>query len=112
MPSDTLSHGDLMQHYRQQVRDHFIRLGRPEILGRIGEENIIVFDMLRPQHVHGILRKFWRTHRISTGENMVSRVTFDASVDQAASSFCGRAENVMPGGRGIRNFVVSHICPS
>ncbi len=111
MLSDTLSYGDLMQHYRQQVRDHFIRLGRPEILGRIGEENIIVFDMLRPQHVHGILRKFLEGLTGSAQEKYGVEVTFDASVDQAASRFCARPENVMLGGRGIRNFVVSHILP-
>lgn len=111
MLSDTLSYGDLMQHYRQQVRDHFIRLGRPEILGRIGEENIIVFDMLRPQHVHGILRKFLEGLTGSAREKYGAEVTFDASVEQAASSFCARPENVMLGGRGIRNFVVSHILP-
>src|SRR5262249_42628374 len=50
-------------HYLAAVRDHFTRpptqggLGRPELLNRFGD-NVLVFDLLRPEYVDGISRKF------------------------------------------------------
>src|SRR5207245_612882 len=50
-------------HYQAAVRDHFSRpptqggLGRPELLNRFGD-NVLVFDLLRPEYVAGISRKF------------------------------------------------------
>lgn len=106
-----LSYKDLLLHYRQQVRDHFIRLGRPEILGRIGEENIVVFDMLRPEHVQSILDKFLTGLAGSARERYGVDLSYDSSLKQATSDFCARPDNTMLGGRGIRNFVVSQVVP-
>lgn len=42
-----LSYHDLQAHFRNEVKDFFINyLGRPEILNRIGEDNILVFNFL------------------------------------------------------------------
>ncbi len=42
-----LSYPDLCEHFRTEVKDFFVnRLGRPEILNRIGEDNILVFKFL------------------------------------------------------------------
>lgn len=43
-----LSYDDLCEHFRKEVKDFFVnQLGRPEILNRIGEDNILVFDFLK-----------------------------------------------------------------
>jgi len=43
----TLPYDELCNHFRVAVRDYFVnRLGRPEILNRIGEDNILVFRFL------------------------------------------------------------------
>lgn len=42
-----LEYDDLRDHFRREVREFFVnRLGRPEILNRIGEDNILVFRFL------------------------------------------------------------------
>lgn len=43
----TLEYPELCQHFRKEVRSFFVDdLGRPEILNRIGEENVLVFRFL------------------------------------------------------------------
>ena len=43
----TLAYPDLCTHFRKEVRSFFVEdLGRPEILNRIGEENVLVFRFL------------------------------------------------------------------
>jgi hypothetical protein len=45
-----LEYKALQAHFRSQVRDFFVKkLGRPEILNRIGEDNILVFNYLRDE---------------------------------------------------------------
>lgn len=42
-----LPYDELCDHFRREVKEFFVnRLGRPEILNRIGEENILVFKFL------------------------------------------------------------------
>lgn len=42
-----LAYPELCKHFRSEVHDFFVNyLGRPEILNRIGEDNILVFDFL------------------------------------------------------------------
>ncbi|PAY16350.1 hypothetical protein CKO51_27240 [Rhodopirellula sp. SM50] len=42
-----LSYDELCTHFRSEVHDFFVnQLGRPEILNRIGEDNILVFNFL------------------------------------------------------------------
>ncbi len=43
-----LNYDELQAHFRREVKSYFVNtLGRPEILNRIGEENILVFNFLR-----------------------------------------------------------------
>ena len=43
-----LNYADLRKHFISEVREFFVmKLGRPEILNRIGEDNILVFNYLR-----------------------------------------------------------------
>lgn len=43
-----LSYPQLCDHFRAAVKDFFVnRLGRPEILNRVGEDNILVFNFLK-----------------------------------------------------------------
>ena len=49
---------EIRDHYLAAVRAHFVeKLGRPEILNRLGD-NILVFDILRPEYIDGICQKF------------------------------------------------------
>ena len=99
----------LANHFRKEVRDHFVRIGRPELLGRIGEENVVVFDMLRPQHIPAILQKFLNGIGASVKERYRVSLSFDPSITRLATEYCARPEVVLLGGRGIRNFVQSRV---
>ena len=45
-----LDYEELCEHFRNEVKSFFVNtLGRPEILNRIGEENILVFNFLRDE---------------------------------------------------------------
>lgn len=47
-----LTYEQLQTHFRNEVRDFFVnQLGRPEILNRIGEDNILVFNFLNNEDV-------------------------------------------------------------
>lgn len=45
-----LSYSQLCEHFRSEVKEFFVnRLGRPEILNRIGEDNILVFNFIKDE---------------------------------------------------------------
>jgi hypothetical protein len=45
-----LPYAQLCEHFRAEVKDFFVnRLGRPEILNRIGEDNILVFNFIKDE---------------------------------------------------------------
>ena len=45
-----LEYAELREHFQTEVRNFFVnKLGRPEILNRIGEDNILVFNYLRDE---------------------------------------------------------------
>jgi energy-coupling factor transporter ATP-binding protein EcfA2 len=106
-----MSYDDVQRHYREEVKNHFIRMGRPELLGRIGEENIVVFDMLRADHVGAIADKFLRAIAASARDKYALTFNFDTSVLDAIREDCRRPEVIQLGGRGIRNFVQSRMLP-
>lgn len=106
-----MSYADVQEHYRQEVKNHFIRMGRPELLGRIGEENIVVFDMLRAEHIQGIATKFLRAITSSAYDKYGLTLHFEPGVYEAIVEDCRRPEVIQLGGRGIRNFLQSHVLP-
>src|SRR5262249_50079887 len=87
-----MTYEQVAAHFREAVRRHFFRLGRPELLGRIGEENIIVFDQLRTLHVSAILDKFLQGAADSLLEKHGKRLVVDPSVHEAALAFCRQPE--------------------
>ncbi|WBB77769.1 AAA family ATPase [Micromonospora sp. WMMD882] len=51
-------YGEVRRHFQVSVGDYFThRLGRPELLGRLGG-GVVVFDILRPAVIRGITLKF------------------------------------------------------
>lgn len=99
----------LADHYRQAVREHFLKIGRPELLGRIGEERIVAFDRLRDAHIDGILGKFLRGISDSAKEKYGVAVSFDDSLLELGRQLCQHPAVMALGGRGIRNFVQSRV---
>ncbi len=94
----------LRDKVRQGVEDYFIDLGRPELLNRIGNNNIIVFDYIREEAARQILRS--QVEKIM--ENIMELKKIKVSISQAVYDryFYPRAySNMENGGRGIGNMV-------
>jgi ATP-dependent Clp protease ATP-binding subunit ClpA len=83
------------------IQDHFkYRLGRPEILNRIGE-NIVVFDFLRPEHARGVLNKMLRNLRLKLEDEHKIQLSIDPYVENKLyEEVC---KDLSMGGRGIGN---------
>lgn len=109
--NNAMAYEELVTHYRGAVRNHFLRINRPEIMGRIGEENIIVFDMLRKQYVGPILKKFLDCIAESTNEKYKVRLHFDESIIEHAIEITSGSEAILLGYRSLRIFAQSKILP-
>ena len=110
-PSD--SYEVLSRKLRDGITEHFTRkLGRPELLNRIGD-NIVIFDYIRPQvavqilskMVQSVLERVKETHQVA-----LSLSGFPIDGDPVASSaFAALMEHCTAdltyGGRGIGNLL-------
>lgn len=93
---------DLQESVRSAVRDEFVnRLGRPELLGRLGgAQNIIVFDFLRD--LQGVTRKFLRNVAARCARNdAIALSVSDDVVEHIAISARNDPEALLLGGRGL-----------
>lgn len=89
------------------IRNYFkFELGRPELLNRIGEDNIVVFNFISPEvaekilqlHVSKVLDEFRAGHGV---------IIDVSSVMQTLLERCCSNEVLDYGGRGVRNTVES-----
>lgn len=93
------------RHFREKVSEHFIQtLKRPEILNRFGD-NILVFDLLRPQFVKAIGQKFLKNLRESALDKRALRIQIDDSVLGLVEREMSKPENIKNGGRRIRTLL-------
>src|SRR5262249_7222144 len=100
------SYEELAGQYRDAVeRCFYDRLQRPELLGRIGRESIVVFDVLRPELVRSILDKFLVNVAANAKRLHGLEVTFDGSIEEA----CIRLQDSDLGGRAVRSFVDTQV---
>jgi ATP-dependent Clp protease ATP-binding subunit ClpA len=98
-------------HYLAAVRSHFTRppaqggLGRPELLNRLGD-NILVFDMLRPEYTAGICKKFLALLAESAKERSGLILDYpDGSVVEMIRREMDTASNLLFGGRRIKSLL-------
>jgi energy-coupling factor transporter ATP-binding protein EcfA2 len=87
---------------KQSIRDHFtLRLGRPELLNRIGDDNIVVFDFIAPETAKRILDGML----VNVGLRLEREHGFalDLTEDSVArlDAACLSDEVLAMGGRGI-----------
>jgi ATP-dependent Clp protease ATP-binding subunit ClpA len=87
---------------RNAVEDHFVKhLGRPELLGRIGKDNIFVFDFIRKDMAEGIMAKMIRQILVRTEENTGAKVAFSKKAWNELRELCLNDDILQLGGRGI-----------
>lgn len=96
----------------ESIKDYFtLSLGRPELLNRIGENNIVVFDFIRPENnvVERILDKHIELCKKSIFEDLNISVIIE---EKAYNKLLSKAQSdsiLINGGRGIRNLVESSL---
>lgn len=88
-------------HFRAEVDWYFTsRIGRAELLNRFGD-NIVVFDILRPEYVAGIGRKFLGQLETVGKEKYRVTIRFLPSVDGMLLREMSKEENRLLGGRRV-----------
>ncbi len=92
----------------ESVKNYFkFTLGRPELLNRVGENNIVVYDFIR--EARGILDKQVSYHtKMIENDNEVS-VTVEESAIENLLKMIDEMSVLDNGGRGIREFVASAL---
>lgn len=84
------------------IEDHFtLELGRPELLNRIGKDNIVYFDFISPDVAEGILRSMLANiaDRVQQEHGWSLELTDDTM--QRVRETCVGADVLEMGGRGI-----------
>ena len=104
-----LSYEEICRHFRGAVREYFVNvLGRPEILNRIGEDNVLVFKMLNSGDAKSqIIAQLIENMRVALRERQ--------PVDIHCTSAFKRLLAVHPSGfdrngaRGVRNLLNRYV---
>jgi hypothetical protein len=100
----------IQAHYITAVQDHFKnKLGKPELLNRLGD-NILVFDILRPQHIEGICRKFLNSLAVSAREKRGLELIYPHNeVIGMIQALMLQEDNLLFGGRRIKTLMEGYI---
>ncbi len=101
----------IRNHYESEVRRQFVEgIGRPELLNRFGG-NIVVFDIVRPEHMPAICRKFFALCAISAKEIHGIRLEWDDPIVEMICRLMRQRGNFEMGGRRIKTLIDELILP-
>jgi DNA polymerase III delta prime subunit len=96
---------NIESHFDKEVRWFFSNyIGRSELLGRLGD-NIVVFDLLRPEFVSLIGNKFLQQYAELTKEKYKLKIIFMPSVMDVLSIRMKEERNLILGGRRIKSLL-------
>lgn len=106
-PKNCVTHKEMQAKVIDGIRNYFkYELGRPELLNRIGEDNIVVYDFIRPDVAESILKL--HINRVKADFKDNSEIEIDTSaIEKILLEKCCSSEVLEYGGRGIRNTVES-----
>jgi ATP-dependent Clp protease ATP-binding subunit ClpA len=77
---ENFSYEQVQSHFQEEVKWYFTsRIGRAELLNRLGD-NVVVFDLLRPDYVAAIGNKFLRQLSESALDKYQLQLTFEPSI--------------------------------
>lgn len=109
-PEEQPPYEELRTLYMQSVEDHFTKkFGRPELLGRFGD-NVIVFDMLRPELVAQLCGKFLaELEENALRQRQVNLQIDNASVGAYLTRRMREPENLTLGGRRVRELIKTAV---
>jgi hypothetical protein len=101
----TMSFADVRHFFQEQVRDYFAnKIQRAEIYNRLGD-NIVPFDMLRPDYVAQIGQKFLRMLAANCLERYNLTLEYDESVLRTLQARMEQSDNLLLGGRRIKTLL-------
>ena len=101
----------IRKYYLNEVRHAFVeKIGRPELLNRFGG-NIVVFDIIRPEHMPAICRKFFALCDTSAKELHGIRLEWDDRIVEMICGLMRRGENFEMGGRRIKTLIEELVLP-
>lgn len=95
----------IARHFRDEVEWYFTsRIGRAELLNRLGD-NVVVFDILRPEHVSAIGRKFLKALAENAQEKYHCTLSFNDSILEHLSACMCEGDNLLYGGRRVKTIL-------
>jgi ATP-dependent Clp protease ATP-binding subunit ClpA len=103
------TYDEVAAHFRAEVDWYFTsRIGRVELLNRLGD-NIVVFDLLRPDFVRAIGQKFLTQLAEAALEKYNLTLNYHPSVLEVLSERMGLRDNMLFGGRRIKSLLESMV---
>lgn len=106
-PKDCVTHKEMQAKVIDGIRNYFkYELGRPELLNRIGEDNIVVYDFIRPDVAESILKLHINRVKADFKDNSEIEI-YTSAIEKVLLEKCCSSEVLEYGGRGIRNTVES-----
>lgn len=107
--AEQFSYAQVEAHFRAEVSWYFTsRIGRAELLNRLGD-NIVVFDLLRPDFVTQIGEKFLRQLAESALDKHRLTLTFEPALLGVLTQQMQRDDNLLFGGRRIKTLLESLV---
>ena len=102
---ENFSYEQVQYHFQEEVKWYFTsRIGRAELLNRLGD-NVVVFDLLRPDYVAAIGNKFLRQLSESALDKYQLQLTFEPSIVEGLRTVMEQQENLLFGGRRIKSLL-------
>ncbi|MFM6396390.1 AAA family ATPase, partial [Planktothrix sp.] len=99
---DGLTYEQVKEHFQEEVKWHFTsRIGRAELLSRLGD-NIVVFDLLRPEFIRPIGEKLLSQLKEAALDKYRLNLEFQDSIFELLSCEMADGDNLLMGGRGIK----------
>ena len=93
---------EVVRRVKEGIVEHFtLRLGRPELLNRIGDDNIVVFDFIRRPTGERILRKMLGNVLARVADEHQLTVAVGDAAAAVLDEQCLDRTALMMGGRGI-----------
>jgi energy-coupling factor transporter ATP-binding protein EcfA2 len=99
---DGLTYEQVKEHFQKEVEWYFTsRIGRAELLSRLGD-NIVVFDLLRPEFVPAIGEKLLSQLQEAALDKYRLNLKFQKSIFEVLSRKMAEGDNLLLGGRRIK----------
>lgn len=108
--SPDLPHEEMDASVRERIEHHFRNdIGRPELLGRIGLDNLIVFDFIRDDIARQVISKMLQLVRDRVLQSQACDLTLNEQARTELENLCLSPEVLALGGRQIAKTIESRL---